>query len=104
MFSLLFLPSVKSDIKPLASDPKKELVGFLAMLLGVLVGVYLVKFAFNLAAINLQDANKWVQLAYVMASLAVALPLGLKAAQKAGFATLNQSLASYFSQQGAWAF
>ena len=104
VFSLLFLPSVKSDIKPLASEPKKELIGFLAMLLGVLAGVYLVRFGFNLAGVNLHDANKWVQLAYVMASLAVALPLGLKAAQKAGFATLNQSLASYFSQQGAWAF
>ncbi len=104
IFSLLFLPSVKSDVKPLTSSPKQELIGFLAMLLGVLVGVYLVRFSFNLAGINLQDANKWVQLAYVMTSLAVALPLGLKTAQKAGFATLNQSLASYFSQQGAWAF
>jgi MFS transporter, PAT family, beta-lactamase induction signal transducer AmpG len=104
LFSLLFLPSVKSDIKPLASDPKKELFGFLAMLLGVLAGVYLVRMAFSLAGIHLQESNKWVQLAYVMTSLAVALPLGLMAAQKAGFATLNQSLASYFSQQGAWAF
>jgi PAT family beta-lactamase induction signal transducer AmpG len=104
LFSLLFLPSVKSDIKPLASDPKKELLGFFAMLVGVLAGVYLVRMAFNLAGINLQESNKWMQLAYVMTSLAVSLPLGLKAAQKAGFATLNQSLASYFSQQGAWAF
>ena len=104
LFSLLFLPSVKSDIKPLASDPKKELLGFFAMLVGVLAGVYLVRMAFNLAGINLQESNKWMQLAYVMTSLAVSLPLGLKAAQKVGFATLNQSLASYFSQQGALAF
>lgn len=102
--SLLFLPSVKSEVRPLNSSPKQELIGFFAMLLGVLAGVYLVRFGFELAGVNLQEANKWVQLVYVMASLVVSLPLGLKAAQKAGFATLNQSLASYFSQHGAWAF
>lgn len=104
VFSLCCLPSVKSDVKPLNSSPKQELLGFLAMLLGVLAGAYLVRLSFGLAGIYLQEANKWMQLAYVMTSLAVALPLGLKASQYAGFATLNQSLASYFSQQGAWGF
>ena len=104
VFSLLFLPKVQSDIKPLASNPKSELLGFLAMILGVAAGVILVRLSFQLSGVDLSLANKWVQLAYVLVSLMVALPLGLKAAQKVGFATLNQSLASYFSQKSAWAF
>ncbi|MDO9366013.1 MAG: MFS transporter, partial [Methylotenera sp.] len=39
-FSLLFLPSVKSDVRPLHSDPKKELLGFVALIAGVFVGAY----------------------------------------------------------------
>ena len=104
LFSLLFLPKVKSDIKPLQSDAKKELLGFFAMVVGVLAGVYLTRMAFTLAGIDLKDASKWVQLAYVLASISIALPLGVAAAKKVGFATLTQSLSSYFNQKSAWAF
>ncbi|MDZ4211361.1 MAG: MFS transporter [Methylotenera sp.] len=104
IFSLVFLPTVKSEIKPLNSDPKKELLGFLALLLGVLAGVYVTRFAFMAAGIDFAEASKWVQLAYVLVSLSVALPMGVKAAQYVGFATLTQSLSSYFNQKSAWAF
>lgn len=104
IYSLLFLPSVKSDVKPLHSDPKKELLGFLALIAGVFIGAYIVRQAFILAGANLDDANKWLQLLYVLTSIGVAMPLGLMAARAVGFATLNQSLSSYFSQQSAWAF
>lgn len=104
MFSFVFLPTVNSDIKPLNSDPKKELLGFLALVLGVLAGVYVTRFAFMAVGVNFSEANKWVQLAYVLVSLSVALPLGVKVAHSVGFATLTQSLTSYFNQKSAWAF
>ncbi|MEO6117486.1 MAG: MFS transporter [Methylotenera sp.] len=103
-FSLLFLPKVQSEAKPLNSEPKKELLGFLALVLGVSAGVYLTRLAFTLAGVDLGNADKWTQLVYILASISVALPLGIKASQIVGFATLNQSLASYFSQKSAWAF
>lgn len=103
-FSLLFLPKVQSEAKPLNSEPKKELLGFLALVLGVSVGIYLTRLAFILAGVDLGNADKWTQLVYILASISVALPLGIKASQIVGFATLNQSLASYFSQKSAWAF
>ncbi len=104
VFSLLFLPKVNSEIKPLTSDPKLELMGFFALVVGVLISAYAVRFAFQFAGVNLDEASKWMQLFYVLTSIAVALPLGLLAAKKVGFATLNQSLSSYFSQKSAWAF
>ncbi|MDP3678757.1 MAG: MFS transporter [Methylotenera sp.] len=104
VFSLLFLPSVKSDVRPLHSDPKKELLGFVALIAGVFLGAYCIRQIFILAGVNLDDANKWMQLFYVLTSIGVALPLGLAAAKIVGFATLNQSLSSYFSQKSAWAF
>lgn len=104
VFSLLFLPSVKSEVKPLQSDPKRELLGFVALVAGVLVSAYLVRQMFVVAGVDLESPNKWLQLAYILTSVAVALPLGLMASRAVGFATLNQSLSSYFSQKSAWAF
>jgi PAT family beta-lactamase induction signal transducer AmpG len=104
IFSLLFLPAVKSEIKPLASDPKRELLGFVALVVGVFVSAYLVRQLFIFGGFDVDSSNKWHQLAYILTSIAVALPLGLMAARAVGFATLSQSLASYFSQKSAWAF
>ncbi len=104
IFSLLFLPSVSSQVKPLDSDPKKELFGFFALLAGVLVSAVLVRLLFVWAGYDLENADKWTQLIYLLFSIAIALPSGLMAARMVGFATLNQSLSSYFSQQSAWAF
>jgi PAT family beta-lactamase induction signal transducer AmpG len=50
------------------------------------------------------DANKWIQLLFIMASIAAALPLGYWAARRAGFETLNRSLDSFLLQPGAIAF
>ncbi|GBG03688.1 MFS transporter [Azospira sp. I13] len=103
-FSLLAVPKVNSSNKPLASDPKKELLGFAAMLGGVVVGYFLARQALLVLGLNPEDANKWVQLLFVLAEIAVALPLAWWCARKAGFETLNQSLNSYFAQTGAGAF
>jgi PAT family beta-lactamase induction signal transducer AmpG len=102
--SLLSLPSVKSTSRPLASDPKKEFAGFLAMAAGVAVGWFAARWMLTLLGLDPQDENKWIQLLFVLAGIAAALPLAWWAARRVGFETLNSSLASYFVQPGAWAF
>ncbi|MDD2832524.1 MAG: MFS transporter [Methylotenera sp.] len=104
MFSLIFLPAVKSDVKHLSSDPRRELLGFAALVMGVFLSIYVVRQLFIFGGFDIENPNKWLQLVYILTSIAVALPLGLLAARIAGFATLNQSLSSYFSQKSAWAF
>ncbi len=102
--SLLTLPRVNTASKPLASDPGRELLGFLAMLAGVLAGAFLSRWLLIGLGLDPHDANKWVQLLFILAGIALALPLGAWAARRAGFETLNRSLESFFSQPGAWAF
>jgi len=104
LVSLLALPRVAASLRALDSDPKKELAGFAAMLAGVAVGYWLARSALMLAGLDPNDANKWIQLLFVLAEIAVALPLGWWAAHKIGFETLNRSLSSYFAQRGAAAF
>ncbi|MBI5938644.1 MAG: MFS transporter [Betaproteobacteria bacterium] len=101
--SLLTLPRVNSASKPLASDPKEELAGFGAMIVGVIVGWFLARGLLTLIGLDPQDPNKWIQLLFILAGIAGALPLAWWAARRVGFETLNRSLDSYFSQQNAWA-
>jgi len=102
--SLLTLPRVNSASKALASDAGRELLGFAAMLAGVLAGAFISRWLLIGIGLDPHDTNKWIQLLFILAGIAFALPLGAWAARKVGFATLNQSLASFFSQPGAWAF
>ena len=104
VFSCFALPRVNGSNKPLDSDPRRELAGFAAMLGGVVVGYVLARQTLVLAGLNPDDPNKWIQLLFVLAEIAAALPLAGWCARKAGFETLNQSLSSYFSQKGAAAF
>lgn len=102
--SLFMLPSVSTALKPLASDPKRELAGFAAMLAGVVVGYALARQGLILLGLDPDDPNRWAQLLFVLVEIAVALPLAGWAAKRAGFETLNRSLSTYFAQQGAAAF
>lgn len=104
MVSLLALPKVSAALKPLASDPRRELLGFVAMLLGVVAGYWIARQVLILLGLNPNDGNRWVQLLFVLAEIMLALPLAAWAAKRAGFETLNRSLSSYFVQQGAAAF
>jgi PAT family beta-lactamase induction signal transducer AmpG len=103
-FSLVALPKVSGASRPLESDPVRELLGFLALLAGVLAGAFASRWALMGMGMNPDDPSKWVRLAFVLAGVACALPLGYWAARRAGFETLNQSLSSYFTQPGAWSF
>ena len=102
--SLTLLPSVSSDSKPLASDPKRELVGFAAMLIGFAGGWFAARLVLLAVGLDPNSPNKWLQLLFILAQLAAALPFGYWAARRVGFETLNRSLDSYFAQSGAWAF
>ena len=104
VFSLLATPRVSGASRPLKSDPLRELLGFLALLAGVLAGAFLSRWALMGLGLDPDDPNKWIRLLFILAGIACALPLGGWAAKKAGFETLTQSLTSYFRQPGAWAF
>lgn len=102
--SLLTLPRVSGILKPLDSNPLRELAGFLALLAGVLAGAFVSRWALMALGLDPDDTNKWIRLLFILAGVMCALPLGAWAAHKAGFETLNRSLTSYFAQPGAWAF
>jgi PAT family beta-lactamase induction signal transducer AmpG len=74
------------------------------MLLGFAGGWFAARFVLLGLGLDPDNPNKWLQLLFVLAQLAGALPLGYWAARRVGFETLNKSLDSYFSQSGALAF
>ena len=102
--SLVLAPRVSSAPTFAASPWQREIAGFCAMVVAVVAGYFLAHEALVLAGLNPEDKNKWIQLLFVMCEIAAALPLAWWAARKARFDTLNESLASYFSQSGAAAF
>ncbi|MEQ1593306.1 MAG: MFS transporter [Thiobacillaceae bacterium] len=102
--SLLTLPRVHGALKPPDSSPLNELAGFAALLAGVVAGAFISRWVLITLGLDPDDPNKWIRLAFVLAGVACALPLGAWAARKVGFETLNRSLSSYFAQPGAWAF
>ena len=89
-----------SDYKLAA--PGRELLAFVLMLLGVVVAVWLARAVLILFGLDPNDANKWIQLLFLLCEIALALPTALWLARKAGFDTLNRSLDSFFSRDGAW--
>lgn len=102
--SLLTLPRVDSASRPLDSDPGRELLGFLALVAGVVAGAFLARWGLMALGLHPDDPNKWIQLLFVLAGIALALPVGAWAARRVGFETLNRSLDSFLKQPGAWAF
>lgn len=104
LFSLLLLPPVRGESRPLSSSAGGELKGFLAMLAGVFAGYFLARSALRLLGLDPDSANHWIQLLFVMAEIAAALPLAWWFARLARFETLNASLAAYFAQPGAGLF
>jgi PAT family beta-lactamase induction signal transducer AmpG len=81
----------------------QELKGFVAMLIGVVAGIYIAKYL--LLGVGLRpEENQWIRLLFVMVQIAIALPLGLYFAKRAGFLTLIESLKNYFDQKSALKF
>ena len=102
--SLFLLPPVHSESKPLASSAGREIAGFVAMLGGVFAGYYLARTVLILFGLDPDGGNHWIQLLFVLAEIAAALPLAWWFARLVRFETLNASLASYFAQPGAALF
>ncbi len=101
ILSLFTLPPVRVESRPLFSNARNELLGFLSMLCGVFAGYFLAKAFLLLLGFDPESDNHWIQLLFVVSEIATALPLAWWFARRARFETLNASLASYFSQAGA---
>ena len=104
VFSLLCVPGLERSERPHHASARRELVGFAAMLAGVVAGYLIARQALIFAGLDPNDRNHWIQLLFVLAEIALALPLAWWCARRAGFATLNASLESYFAQSGAALF
>ena len=95
---------------------RQDLLGFLAVLVAVAIGVvftqrlggtiagWLLSPWFGDAVAKGSLQAKWVDLLALLLGLAVTLPLAGFAARKARFQTLLAGLGSYFSQPRAWSF
>ena len=109
------LPNLQAAAAP-ASAARRDVLGFLAVLAAVAVGVVVSDrlgppiarllmaplFAGSTVAAPLQA--KWTDLAALVLGIAFTLPLAAWAARAARFETLLGGLRSYFSQRGAAAF
>ena len=115
VFSAIALPRLPAMEQP-ASVASRDVVGFLAVLVAVAVGVALsnrygrpiadVLLGPALASTRLSTAlqGKWLDLCALLLGIAFTLPLTAWAARAARFETLLGGLASYFAQPGAGAF
>lgn len=114
--SALLLPRLPAALRP-STVARHDVLGFVAVLAAVALGVGLTQHgpigwavraavAPLLAATALPPAlqGKWVDLAVLLAGIAVTLPLAAWAARRARFETLIKGLHNYFEQPGAAAF
>lgn len=115
VLSAVALPKLKVVLVP-SSVARRDVLGFIAVLAAVAVGVFLsdrigpsianALLGGWLAGGTLPTAlqAKWIDLAALMLGIAFTLPLAAWAARAARFETLLFGLRSYFSQEGAAAF
>jgi PAT family beta-lactamase induction signal transducer AmpG len=106
VISLLFLPSVSKNNTAPKTNAKNDLIGFLSLVIAVAVGYQLTtKIASPLITslfdLNIANNKKWADMLSLLAGLAITIPLGWFAVQKAKFETLNISLKNYFSIKGS---
>lgn len=113
--SALVLPRLPDAAKP-TSVARHDVIGFLAVVLAVAIGVALSdRFAPAIArallspfwsgsSVSAALQGKWNDLLALLLGVAFTLPLAAWAARRAQFETLIGGLRSYFSQTGAGAF
>jgi PAT family beta-lactamase induction signal transducer AmpG len=116
--SALLVPALPPGPPVAAARPaaRRDLLGFAAVLAAVAVGAWLterfgpplVRAAlgawFETLALPATLRQRWLELIALLAGIAITLPLAAWAARRARFATLLESLGSYFSQPGAIGF
>jgi PAT family beta-lactamase induction signal transducer AmpG len=115
VLSSLVLPRVATPTGP-TSAARNDILGFLAVLAAVALGVVLsdrlaLPAARTLLAPLLAGSNlelrlqqRWIELVALLLGIAFTLPLAAWAARRARFGTLLSGLSSYFAQPGAAAF
>lgn len=102
--SVLLLPRLPGRLAAPGSSAWRELLGFLGMMLAVILGAWLAKQMLILFGLDAQSKDRWVRLAFVFAQIVVAMALAALSTRVLRFQTLSDSLQSYFSMRGAWAF
>ncbi|MBK6718215.1 MAG: MFS transporter [Burkholderiales bacterium] len=110
------LPELRPEESAPGVSMRQDLVGFLAVVAAVVSGYVITdRVLAPLAGWGLTPLlegsslspllrQRWVDLAALLAGIALTLPLAAWAARRARFQTLLGGLASYFAQPGAWAF
>jgi PAT family beta-lactamase induction signal transducer AmpG len=120
LLSALALPRLQAPpADPLAAPPssaRNDLLGFAAVVLAVLVGYLVTRYAFTplaqallgpwLAGSTLTPVlqSRWADLLALLMGLGLTLPLASWAARRARFETLLGGMRGYFSQPGAALF
>jgi len=105
VFSLVALPRLRESIQVFSvSKPSRDLIGFMAMLAGVVIGQWLAKNLLTLAGIDPDSKNDWLRLTFLLAEVALAMAGAFWFARLARFETLLGALRSYFSRPWAWQF
>ena len=115
-FSALALPRLP-EVPRQPSPARRDVLGFLAVLLAVLAGYALTQYGWSplVQAVlapwwqgdgGLSPAlrQRWLDLLALLLGLGVTVPLAIWAARRARFATLLDGLSAYFAQPGAGAF
>ncbi|MBY0414301.1 MAG: MFS transporter, partial [Bdellovibrionales bacterium] len=99
----------KNSVAP-SSQASRDLIGFAALVIAVVIGYQVTTKLFTPWMDNLfngeADPNqkKWADLCSLLLGIAFTLPLAWWTSQKAKFETLNTSLKNYFSMKGATQF
>lgn len=102
VLTLLFAVRYEREPSHQLVAPGRELTAFLLMLAGIALAVWLARSLLILVGLDPDASNKWIQLLFLLSEIALALPTALWLARRAGFATLNQSIDSFFRIDGAW--
>lgn len=102
--ALLAPPLPPSPSAPASNSPLAELRGFTLTLLAIVLAIVVCRGLLQLSGFESDTASPGMRLLAVMMQIIAALSAALLVARRAGFATLTESLSSYFSMPGAVSF
>lgn len=109
--TMLLLPKLKTA--PPVSDAKKDLLGFAAIIVAVVIGYQTTKYtgpfvSESLLSLFLDSTHelfkKWSEMISLMYGLLITIPFAYWVAKRSKYETFNASLGSYFSQKGSVMF